>query len=212
MIRFVRPLRLHLISALSLVAFVIVAPSAHAAPTCFDRAATITGAGTINGTAGNDVIVGSDGSDLIDGRGGNDRICGLGGGDFLSGGRGDDQVDGGAGGDEVVGDVFAQSGDVVGGGNDRVFGGDGDDRITGDSATYDGDANGGGNDELFGGNGDDLMSGDSRAVFGGTPPAEEMTAWRVVTAMTVSPGIPGPHTMGRPPARVTTFSLVARHF
>jgi hypothetical protein len=167
---FVGPLRLHLISAVSLVAFVIVAPSAQAAtPTCFDRAATITGAGTINGTAGNDVIVGSDGSDTIDGKGGNDRICGLGGADSLYGGRGDDQIDGAAGSDFIVGDVFAESGDVVGGGNDRLFGGNGDDNfMTGDSRTNNGNATGGGNDELFGGNGDDgFMSGDSVAVFGG---------------------------------------------
>ena len=48
-------------------------------PTCFGKSPTITGAGSIDGTANNDVIVGSDGADVIDGKGGNDLICGYGG-------------------------------------------------------------------------------------------------------------------------------------
>ncbi|HWI05338.1 MAG TPA: hypothetical protein VNT52_16155, partial [Acidimicrobiales bacterium] len=47
---------------------------------------TITGAGDILGTEGDDVICGSEGPDRIFGGGGNDVIFGLGGGDQLSGG------------------------------------------------------------------------------------------------------------------------------
>ena len=77
-------------------------------------------------------------------------------------------MDAGADDDLVVGDVFAESGDVVGGGNDRLFGGDGADNLTGDSRTHSGNATGGGNDEIFGGDGDDeRMQGDSITLGGG---------------------------------------------
>ena len=137
-------------------------------PRCFGKKATIRGSGTINGTAGTDVIVGSPADDVIGGQGGNDLICGLAGADQLVGGLGNDQVDAGADDDLVVGDVFAESGDVVGGGNDRLFGGDGADNLTGDSRTHSGNATGGGNDEIFGGDGDDeRMQGDSITLGGG---------------------------------------------
>ena len=59
----------------------------------------VTGAGTVTGTAGNDLIVGSSGSDLIDGLGGNDCILGGGGDDTLAGGDGNDVCLGGPGND-----------------------------------------------------------------------------------------------------------------
>lgn len=102
---------------------------------CFGETATITGAGTIQGTPGDDVIVGSRGRDVIDGRGGNDLICGGGGKDKLTGGDGDDSLDGG-------------------GGNDRLIGGDGDDLLLGK----------GGRDKLQGGRGADITDGGGNRV------------------------------------------------
>ena len=63
------------------------------------------------------MIIGSAGDDSIDGLGRSDLICGLAGNDNLSGGLDNDEIDGGSGDDEVVGDVSAESGNVVGGGN-----------------------------------------------------------------------------------------------
>lgn len=54
-------------------------PSPEPAVMCVGRAATITGAGSITGTGGDDVIVGSSGADSISGGGGNDTICAGGG-------------------------------------------------------------------------------------------------------------------------------------
>ncbi|HEV3363395.1 MAG TPA: hypothetical protein VG795_04525, partial [Acidimicrobiia bacterium] len=91
---------------------------------------TITGAGNIIGTAGDDVICGSPGPDSIFGQGGNDVIYPGGGGDSV----------------------------VAGDGNDIVFGDHGDDRIFGDTGndTLFGDQE---NDQLSGGPGDDIVSG-----------------------------------------------------
>ena len=59
-------------------------PATEAAQTCFGKPATIADhSGSINGTAGNDVIVGDNGDNEIDGQGGVDRICG---------GDGDDEI------------------------------------------------------------------------------------------------------------------------
>ncbi len=97
---------------------------------CFGSAATVTGAGTIVGTDGDDVIVGSDGADSIQGRGGNDKICAGAGDDTVGGGPGDDQFDGGPGNDNLSG----------GPGNDTILGGEGDDTMDGgpDTDTCDG--------------------------------------------------------------------------
>jgi Tol biopolymer transport system component len=91
---------------------------------------TITGAGVIIGTPGDDVICGSPGDDRIFAGGGNDVIYA---------GAGNDWVDAGAGNDIVFG----------GPGNDRIFGGDGNDTLFGDQ----------GDDQLDGGPGDDIVSG-----------------------------------------------------
>lgn len=82
---------------------------------------TITGAGDIKGTDGDDIICGSAGPDRIAGGGGNDQIYGLGGADLLSGGEGDDILLGGDGADQLTGDT----------GNDQLFGGAGVDRLVG---------------------------------------------------------------------------------
>lgn len=100
--------------------FAVSAPgSTHQGESCFGSAATMTGSGIIDGTAGDDVIVGSDGNDSLHGKGGNDKICGGAGDDTLGGGPGDDQLDGGAGNDDIDG----------GPGADTIVGGDGDDTI-----------------------------------------------------------------------------------
>jgi Ca2+-binding RTX toxin-like protein len=87
---------------------------------CDGHLATIVGAGTIVGTAGNDVIVGSSGIDNIQGGNGDDIICGMGGDDMLRGGWG----------------------------NDRIFGGDGNDTLAGNWG-YDALDGGPGNDTLY---------------------------------------------------------------
>ena len=116
---------------------------------------TVTGVndGTVQGTAGNDVInpdipyVDADG-DIVDAGDGilpgdegtdNDVIEGFGGNDSIAAGNGDDVVFGGEGDDTVKGNL----------GNDVLFGGAGDDNVQG----------GLGNDVLDGGAGDDLLLG-----------------------------------------------------
>lgn len=57
----------------------------------------VSGAETLTGTAGNDLIIGSADTDLIDGLGGNDCILGGGGIDTITGNEGDDVCLGGSG-------------------------------------------------------------------------------------------------------------------
>jgi Ca2+-binding RTX toxin-like protein len=52
----------------------------------------IVGAGTIQGTSGNDVIIGSAGNDVINAGSGNDVVCGRGGSDTINGGSGNDDL------------------------------------------------------------------------------------------------------------------------
>jgi Ca2+-binding RTX toxin-like protein len=63
--------------------------------------ATVAGARTIVGTAGNDRLVGTPRADTLDGLAGDDRISGVGGGDLLLGGSGRDTIDAGPGNDLV---------------------------------------------------------------------------------------------------------------
>jgi dipeptidyl aminopeptidase/acylaminoacyl peptidase len=102
---------------------------------------SISGAGTIVGTPGDDVICGSPGDDTIVGGGGNDVIYADAGNDRVSGGPGNDTV-------------FADHGD------DRVSGDDGRDTLFGDQE----------NDNLDGGPGNDIVSGSesSDVVSGGS--------------------------------------------
>ncbi|TAK14902.1 MAG: hypothetical protein EPO32_00095 [Anaerolineae bacterium] len=57
----------------------------------------VEGSGTLNGTAGNDLILGSGGADTIDGSGGDDCIVAGGGDDGIDGGNDTDICIGGAG-------------------------------------------------------------------------------------------------------------------
>ncbi|WP_424216191.1 FG-GAP-like repeat-containing protein (plasmid) [Streptomyces sp. BI20] len=106
---------------------------------CRGLAATITGNGVVNGTAGADVIVTGNGNDSVSGNGGNDTICAFGGNDSVSAGNGDDYIDGGDGGDAISG----------GDGNETIRGGAGNDALSG----------GGGNDTVIGGADSDTLSG-----------------------------------------------------
>ena len=101
---------------------------------------TVSGAGVITGTEGDDVICGSAGNDFINAMGGNDVIYAE---------AGDDQVSAGAGNDIVFG----------GFGVDRIAGEDGNDTLFGDQ----------GNDFISAGPGDDIASGseDGDQVVGG---------------------------------------------
>ncbi len=54
--------------------------------------ATIVGAGVINGTSGDDVIVASGGNDVVNAGKGDDIVCGEGGNDVINGGQGNDTL------------------------------------------------------------------------------------------------------------------------
>jgi len=94
---------------------------------------------TLNGEAGNDILVGGSGGDTINGGDGNDVLLGNGGNDTANGGAGDDLIDGGNGNDTLNGDS----------GDDTLNGGAGDDTVNGDD----------GKDRLSGGRGTDILNG-----------------------------------------------------
>jgi Ca2+-binding RTX toxin-like protein len=94
---------------------------------------------TINGSAGDDIIIGSAGADVLIGGAGNDDLHGKGGNDTLRGGDGDDKLSGGSGDDDLQG----------GSGDDSLEGGGGNDSLEGGS----------GADSLEGGSGDDVLTG-----------------------------------------------------
>ena len=94
---------------------------------------------TINGSAGDDIIIGSAGTDVLIGGAGNDDLHGKGGNDTLRGGDGDDKLSGGSGDDDLQGDS----------GNDSLQGDGGADELAGGS----------GADSLEGGSGDDVLIG-----------------------------------------------------
>jgi len=92
----------------------VITPNSLKPPQCASITVTnkISGAGTITGTVGNDLIFGSAGTDTVNAGGGNDCVVGGGGidilngeasGDVLIGGPGVDLLDGGGGGDICYG-------------------------------------------------------------------------------------------------------------
>ncbi|TNC74893.1 family 16 glycosylhydrolase [Rubellimicrobium roseum] len=140
---------------------------------------------TINGDAGDDVLIGTDGDDTLDGQAGNDMLAGDLGNDALLGGEGDDTLkldagndllDGGSGRDWIlVGGSEAASIDLslttvqnTGSGMDTLLsienalGGSGADMLSGSESANIllGD---GGSDTLLGGGGDDNLSGGAGA-------------------------------------------------
>ena len=98
-----------------------------------------TGADTITGSGGGNVLTGGAGADIIDGGAGNDTLYGGTEADTLYGGADNDSIDGGTG-------------------ANRIFGGAGDDRVSGgsDAETIFG---GFGNDTIDGGAGADVIYG-----------------------------------------------------
>ncbi|MEA2525639.1 MAG: hypothetical protein QOF73_2866 [Thermomicrobiales bacterium] len=125
-------------AAFAAVSLVGVVPSVSATVVldCDGHPATIFGAGVINGTTGNDVIVGSEGPDTINGKGGNDVICGLGGADTIHGNTGNDRIFGGLGIDDLYGDAgddFIHTGFNADG--DTAHGGTGNDQIDAEGAS-----------------------------------------------------------------------------
>jgi len=120
-------------------------------PLCDGLVPTIIGTSlrdTINGTAGNDVIVALGGRDNVRGLGGNDRICAGSGNDTVRGGSGADRIFGQGGNDNLRGNGGADY--IKGGrGNDVIRGGGGNDDLRGNR----------GNDTIIGGSGTDVARG-----------------------------------------------------
>jgi Ca2+-binding RTX toxin-like protein len=107
-----------------------------------------SGADTLTGGAGDDLLEGGYGNDVLSGKAGNDVLDGGYGNDSLAGGSGDDNVKGGYGNDTL--DGGSGDDDLDGGyGNDSLAAGAGDDTLIG----------GYGNDSLTGGEGDDALDG-----------------------------------------------------
>jgi Ca2+-binding RTX toxin-like protein len=126
---------------------------------CLGRRPTVTGAGTISGTGGDDVILGSVAADDVAAGAGDDRICTGDGNDSIRGGPGDDRADGGSGDDRLWGQAGT---DQIHGraGNDELLGKAGADALWGDT----------GDDVLRGGpSADRLLGGDGQdSIIGGT--------------------------------------------
>ncbi len=137
-------------------------------------ATNFTGPVTLQGSAGNDLLVGGTGNDLLQGGDGNDNLNGGTGDDTLIGGAGSDSLDGGVG-----SDLITESGNLnytlaatylSGNGSDTfvrieaglITGGSGNNLLTVTnfvgSVTLQGGA---GNDTLVGGTGKDSLQGDS---------------------------------------------------
>ncbi|MEZ0581336.1 calcium-binding protein [Nocardioides sp. MH1] len=176
-------------SVLAAAALVPIAPAAGADLACNGLTATIVGAGTIEGTPGDDVIVGSAGRDTIAAGDGDDVVCDGAGADVVDLGDGDDVVvtiavrdphdvvDGGRGFDTIryqrtravkatLGNTATDDGEAFEAdellGLEGVVGGSGNDTITGSAAddVLDGGA---GNDTIDGLRGSDTLLGGAGA-------------------------------------------------
>ena len=142
--------------------------------------ATILGAASITGGAGNNHVVGDEasqyimlgeGDDYIDGGAGNDTVGSAGGNDTLLGGAGDDSVFGGAGDDSLDGGDGFDILDLTGGGSnfaqggrhgDTILGGDGGDEMRGGKG-HDSITGGAGDDVIYSGQGNDTLTGGAGA-------------------------------------------------
>lgn len=103
---------------------------------------------SINGSAGNDMVLAGGGNDTVLGGGGNDNLNGQNGNDSIIGENGDDVVVGGAGLDILAGGA---GNDFLSGQTEAglLLGGEGSDTLLGNTA----------NDTLYGEQGDDLVIG-----------------------------------------------------
>lgn len=151
--------RIGLVLAGALVASLVPATAAQAAPRCFGKRATIVGThddDRLVGTRGPDVFFGRAGDDLILGRGGRDRICGGLGEDDLRGGRGNDRISSGGGDPSGRGATLrgGRGHDLLVGSLDgeTMFGGAGNDilRASNSNRIY--------TDALYGGPGNDTLT------------------------------------------------------
>lgn len=169
-----KPIKAMILAAAALTVAVPLAPSAASAlslpapRTCDGEVATIvSGAATVVGTAGDDVIVATGiagqtirsgaGDDTICGSSGPDRIFAADGNDTVLAGNGDDTIDGWNGADTIDGGLGR---DTLGGGSgdDVLNGGPGNDIVSGNTDSD--QVNGGGGDDLLSGNfGDDSVNG-----------------------------------------------------
>ncbi|MEP0888711.1 calcium-binding protein [Leptolyngbya sp. FACHB-16] len=122
---------------------------------------------SMDGGAGNDILIAGPTFDALSGGEGNDQLYGGDAIDTLDGGSGDDFLDAGNDNDDLSG---AAGNDTLdgGNGNDFLSGGNGNDSLFGRAGndTLGGDE---GNDSLFGGAGDDFLQGEagSDIIFGG---------------------------------------------
>jgi len=110
--------------------------------------ATGTAGQTIKAGAGDDTICGSNGPDRIFAGDGNDTVLAGNGNDAIDGWNGFDTIDGGFGNDTASG----------GAGDDAITGGPGTDTLSGNTGN-DNVTGGGGNDSLNGNVGNDVISG-----------------------------------------------------
>jgi uncharacterized delta-60 repeat protein len=88
---------------------------------------------TVNGGAGDDVVLGSSAADSLLGSDGKDTLFGGNGNDTLGGGDGNDYLNGGRGADQVSGDAGNDQVFSLDGGRDTVDGGAGFDRVKPDA-------------------------------------------------------------------------------
>ena len=107
--------------------------------------------------SGADTVYGGPGDDLLRSYGGSDSLLGGFGDDTLDAGAGSDTVSGGAGNDVILaaggGSTYLRGDD----GNDSILGGSGFDDINGNKGNDTIDGGSGGGDWLVGGQGDDLI-------------------------------------------------------
>jgi hypothetical protein len=149
---------------------------------CLVVPAVVLADGTVQGTAGNDVLTGTTGADSIFALAGDDKLDGAAGADDLDGGTGADDIHGGTGRDSVLyggrsaavavtlndlaDDGQQGEGDNVHADVEQILGGDGGDRLNGDDRAQliDGGAgddaitDGGGRDRVYGGAGNDVLT------------------------------------------------------
>lgn len=117
-----------------------------------DLAFSLSANDTIDGGAGNDVLIGNGSADQLLGGDGDDYLSGRVGNDAIDGGGGDDLVMGGLGNDSIVGGTGNDKA-FAGFGDDWLEGGDGDDMLEGND----------GSDTVLGGSGNDLLLGADKA-------------------------------------------------
>ena len=151
---------------------------------------------TLNGGAGDDVLISGGGDDTLNGGDGRDVLVADGGDDTVNGGAGNDALSGGGGKDTLNGDS----------GSDALSGGSGDDTLNGDDGRdlLDG---GRGADLLNGGAGNDVIfavdSSDKDKIDGGADDADTRGDTAFVDRGDTVTGVENVRTFGRPTTTTT---------